>query len=169
MVIAASPSQRPPGAKLLVVDENGRLLHAPRARLAEHLRPDDVLIANDAATIPASLRGVHERTGAEIEVRLAGRRSLEPDDVRAFTAVTFGEGDHRTRTEDRPARPWLERGDLTQAVPRPAVQLEKEKSAPAAQFAALPATRRPLGRSAERARLGCRSACEASVVATRVT
>jgi S-adenosylmethionine:tRNA ribosyltransferase-isomerase len=50
-------------------------------------------------------------------VRLAGRRSLEPDDVRAFTAVTFGEGDHRTRTEDRPAPPRLERGDRLQLGP----------------------------------------------------
>jgi S-adenosylmethionine:tRNA ribosyltransferase-isomerase len=117
MVIAAAPLQRPLDAKLLVVDAHGRLLHGSRARLAEHLRPGDLLIANDAATIPASLRGIHERTGAGIEVRLAGRRSLEPDDVRAFTAVTFGEGDHRTRTEDRPPPPPLEEGDGLQLGP----------------------------------------------------
>ena len=34
------------------------------------------VVANDAATLPASLRGVHVPSGAPIEVRLAGRRSL---------------------------------------------------------------------------------------------
>jgi S-adenosylmethionine:tRNA ribosyltransferase-isomerase len=48
---------------------------------------------------------------APIEVRLAGRRSLSADDVRAFDAVVFGAGDHRTRTEDRAAPPALCAGD----------------------------------------------------------
>jgi S-adenosylmethionine:tRNA ribosyltransferase-isomerase len=47
-----------------------------------------------------------------IEVRLAGRRSLRVDDVREFTAIVFGAGDHRTRTEDRPAPPTLRIGDV---------------------------------------------------------
>ncbi|MEO5669275.1 MAG: S-adenosylmethionine:tRNA ribosyltransferase-isomerase, partial [Ramlibacter sp.] len=93
MKAAKLPSQRAPHARLLVVDAAGELHHAPRARLADFLRPGDVLVANDAATLPASLTGTHERTGAAIEVRLAGRRSLAVDDVREFTAVVFGEGD----------------------------------------------------------------------------
>ena len=43
------------------------------------------MIANDAATLPASLRGVHLQTGIEVEVRLAARASLAPDDVCAST------------------------------------------------------------------------------------
>jgi S-adenosylmethionine:tRNA ribosyltransferase-isomerase len=96
---------------LLVVDENGRLQHAARSDLARLLRPGDLVVANDAATLPASLSGKHERTGAAIEVRLAGRRSLSADAVRAFDAVVFGAGDHRTRTEDRPLPPPLWVGD----------------------------------------------------------
>ena len=111
MKAARVPSQRAPGAKLLVVDVAGGLHHAARARLADFLNPGDVLVANDAATLPASLAGVHSRTGGAVEVRLAGRRSLAVDDVRDFTAVVFGAGDHRTRTEDRPPPPALRAGD----------------------------------------------------------
>jgi S-adenosylmethionine:tRNA ribosyltransferase-isomerase len=111
MKAAQVPSQRPRGAKLLVVDAHGRMRHADRARLADFARAGDVLVANDAATLPASLAGVHERTGRAIEVRLAGRRSLAVDDVREFTAVLFGEGDHRTPTELRPLPPQLMPGD----------------------------------------------------------
>jgi len=109
---ATRPEQRPHDARLLVVDRRGDLHHAPRARLDEWLEPGDVLVANDAATIPASLTGVHARTRASIEVRLASRPSLAPDDVHAFTAVAFGEGDHRTRTEHRAPPPPLAVGDL---------------------------------------------------------
>ena len=111
MKAAQVPAQRAPGARLLVVDAAGRMVHAARARLADFLQPGDVLVANDAATLPASLSGVHRPTGRGVEVRLAGRRSLAVDDVRNFTAVVFGEGDHRTRTEDRPQPPVLATGD----------------------------------------------------------
>ena len=111
MKAAHLPVQRAAQAKLLVVDAAGRLRHAPRAQLAYFLRPGDLLVANDAATLPASLAGVHSRTGGAVEVRLAGRRSLAVDDVRDFTAVVFGAGDWRTRTEDRPAPPALFPGD----------------------------------------------------------
>jgi S-adenosylmethionine:tRNA ribosyltransferase-isomerase len=83
-----------------------------RAHLADLLRPGDLVVANDAATLPASLHGVDVRTGREVEVRLAARRSLDVNDVREFTAVVFGEGDYRTPTELRPMPPALEPGDV---------------------------------------------------------
>jgi S-adenosylmethionine:tRNA ribosyltransferase-isomerase len=121
---ARVPSQRAPGAKLLLVDVAGGLHHAARARLADFLNPGDVLVANDAATLPASLAGVHAPTGRAIEVRLAGRGSLEVDDVRDFTAVVFGEGDFRTRTEDRPPPPALQAGDVLALGPLRATVLQ---------------------------------------------
>jgi S-adenosylmethionine:tRNA ribosyltransferase-isomerase len=111
MIAAITPTQRPPDARLLVVDADGGLHHRARSQLATQLRSGDLLVANDAATLPASLAGVHAASGAVIEVRLAGRRSLAVDDVRNFTAVVFGAGDYRTRTEDRAAPPTLHRGD----------------------------------------------------------
>lgn len=111
MIAAQQPVQRPPDAKLLVVDAEGHIDHAARASFVEYLRPGDLVIANDAATLPASLAGHHARTGAPVEVRLAGRPSLRPEDVGHFSAVVFGAGDYRTRTEDRPAPPPLAEGD----------------------------------------------------------
>jgi S-adenosylmethionine:tRNA ribosyltransferase-isomerase len=114
---AAQPIQRPPDARLLVVGADGSLRHTLRARLADHLDREDLVVANDAATLPASLHGFHARTGAAVEVRLAGRRSLAADDVRDFTAVVFGAGDHRIRTEDRPPPPPLVAGDVLRLGP----------------------------------------------------
>ena len=111
MIAAGKPIQRPRDAKLLVLDPDGRIRHAPRARFLDFVDSSDVVIANDAATFPASLPGVHLSSGGAIEVRLAGRASLAPADVHAFTAVVFGAGDFRLRTEDRPLPPLLAAGD----------------------------------------------------------
>src|SRR5215213_6667408 len=111
MTAADRAIQRPTGAKLLVIDEAGRLSHRPRAALVDHFRPGDLVVANDAATLPASLHGIHDPTGHPIEVRLAGRRSLAADDVHTFTALVFGRGDYHTQTEHREAPPRLSAGD----------------------------------------------------------
>jgi len=108
---ATLPVQRPRDARLLVVDAAGRIAHRPRSALAELLVAGDLVVANDAATLPASLAGRHVASGTTIEVRLAGRASLAADDVRTFVAVVFGAGDHRTPTERRPLPPPLAPGD----------------------------------------------------------
>ena len=102
------------GARVLVVDvdtADRAIQSLPRDDLPDLLRPGDLLIANDAATIPASLTGTHEPTGRPIEIRLAGRPSLRADDLRRFVALAFGGGDWRTPTEDRPPPPPLRPGD----------------------------------------------------------
>jgi len=110
MIAARHPVQRPPDARLLVVDGYGAIAHATRSSLADFLAPGDLVVGNDAATLPASLHGIHVSSGAPIEVRLAGRSSLAREDLR-FAAVVFGAGDWRTRTEDRPPPPPLAPGD----------------------------------------------------------
>ena len=117
MIPASQPVQRPCDAKLLVIDDAGNLRHVPRSSWVEFLRADDLVVANDAATIPASLSGVHVDTHRAVEVRLAGRRSLDPEDVHEFIAVIFGEGDFHTRTEERPAPPRLKAGDRLKLGP----------------------------------------------------
>ena len=112
MLAAVTAVQRPTDAKLLVVNCENQLIHVPRTAFVDFLQPNDLVIANDAATLPASLSGVHQRSGKRIEVRLAGRPSLDPDDVSRFSAVVFGEGDFHMRTEDRPLPPPLQRGDV---------------------------------------------------------
>ena len=63
MIAATRPVQRPADAKLLVIDEDDRFVHARRAEFVDFLQPGDLVVANDAATLPGSLRGMHERTG----------------------------------------------------------------------------------------------------------
>jgi S-adenosylmethionine:tRNA ribosyltransferase-isomerase len=96
-------------ANLLVVDRDGRIRHLPRAALACLFSPGDLIIANDAATLPASLRGIHYPSGGLIEVRLAAWESVH--DPTQFTAIAFGAGDYRTPTEDRISPPPLSLGD----------------------------------------------------------
>ncbi len=111
MKAAAHPVQRPGDARLLIVGAAGRITHHARSRLAELLLAGDLVVANDAATLPASLSGRHVASGAAIGLRLAGRRSLDVNDVQVFSAIVFGTGDHRNRTEDRPLPPPLAPGD----------------------------------------------------------
>jgi S-adenosylmethionine:tRNA ribosyltransferase-isomerase len=108
-------------ARLLVLRDDGRLAHHFARDLAGLVRPGDVVVANDAATLPASLRGVHEPTGAAIEVRLAGHVTRGGDTVGRFVAIAFGAGDHRTPTEHRPLPPPLQPGDRLRLGPLVAV------------------------------------------------
>jgi S-adenosylmethionine:tRNA ribosyltransferase-isomerase len=117
MIAASQPIQRANDAKLLVVRCRGTIEHWPRSDLVKLLQPGDLLVANDAATLPASLAGIHVESGRPVELRLAGRRSLEPTDVNRFLAVIFGAGDFRTRTEDRPPPPEIAPGDRIQLGP----------------------------------------------------
>jgi S-adenosylmethionine:tRNA ribosyltransferase-isomerase len=119
-VIAATGPIPESDRRLLVVDSLGRIAHHPADALGHLLRPGDVVIANDAATIPASLQGTHARTGRPIEVRLAGRESLLPWTIDRVSAVVFGSGDFHTRTEDRPSPPELRPGDVLMLGPLPA-------------------------------------------------
>jgi S-adenosylmethionine:tRNA ribosyltransferase-isomerase len=96
-------------AKVLVVAASGEIQSLPRARLAELFGPGDLVIANDAATLPASLSGRHAASGEEIEIRLVGW--IQPGDLTRFVALAFGAGDHRTRTEDRQPPPSLNPAD----------------------------------------------------------
>ena len=111
MIAAATMRAPEADARLLVLTASAELKHAPRASLVEFLRPGDLVVANDAMTLPASLDGVHLPTGAPIELRLAGLQAPAGGDLRKSIAVVFGTGDFRMRTEDRPAPPPLSAGD----------------------------------------------------------
>ena len=71
--------------------------------LPSYLRPGDLLVVNDAATVPASVRAVAP-SGRHHELRLT---AIEP---RPW-AVLFGPGDWRTPTEHRAAPDRLRPGD----------------------------------------------------------
>jgi S-adenosylmethionine:tRNA ribosyltransferase-isomerase len=110
--------------KVLVVDRHVGLRHLPREMLIDVLRPGDLIVANDAATLPASLHGTHVPSGEAIEVRLAGKSGAKQTvttDVADFAAVVFGAGDFHTRTEDRPPPPALSPGEALALGPLSAV------------------------------------------------
>jgi S-adenosylmethionine:tRNA ribosyltransferase-isomerase len=107
--VTAAECRKSPSAKLLFVQADGDMRPMARAGLAEMFNPGDLVVANDAATLPASLSGRHEASGEEIEIRLVGW--VQPNDLTRFVALAFGAGDHRTLTEDRALPPTLAPGD----------------------------------------------------------
>ncbi|HTU63604.1 MAG TPA: S-adenosylmethionine:tRNA ribosyltransferase-isomerase [Polyangiales bacterium] len=107
------PPQPNVSTRLLVVDPaHARLAGRTMRDLPELLRGGDLLIVNDAATLPASLPA-RTASGASIELRLLG-----PEASGQFSAVVFGAGDYRIRTEDRPAPPPLQIGEQLQVGPQ---------------------------------------------------
>lgn len=107
-MIAATRPDRATG-KLLAVSADGEIQSLERSDIASLFEPGDLVVANDAATIPGSLHGTHEPTASPIEIRLAA--FVDADDLTRFIGVAFGAGDHRTLTEDRPPPPALAMGD----------------------------------------------------------
>lgn len=103
MQAARSPRADKAKVKLLVVN-HGEMQDGLMQFLPDHLRPGDLLVVNDAATLPAALHG-RDTNDQPIEVRLTTQLS---DQV--WQAVVFGAGDWRTPTEDRPAPPRFKAG-----------------------------------------------------------
>src|SRR5690348_9220668 len=97
MIAQALPRDVARAARLLRVDPRAWAVRDLGVEaLARQFEPGDLVVVNDAATLPASFRAV-TCAGASIEVRLAG-----PVGERRWAAVVFGDGDWRTRTERRP-------------------------------------------------------------------
>jgi S-adenosylmethionine:tRNA ribosyltransferase-isomerase len=102
--MSALPTVPRERVRLLTVDPSaGRLEVTPFAELPRFLSRGDVLVVNDAATIPASVRG-QTATGEPLELRLFDPQASD------WSAVLFGAGDFRTRTEDRPPPPVVGAG-----------------------------------------------------------
>jgi S-adenosylmethionine:tRNA ribosyltransferase-isomerase len=108
---AAWPRSEPLEDRLLVIDPAAGTWADGRIGDLEHRLGDALLVVNDAATQPASLRARGPR-GEALELRLAGG----PEEGE-WRAVLFGEGDWRTRTEDRPPPPRLGQGDRVTVAP----------------------------------------------------
>lgn len=90
---AATKYRAPHDLRLLVVDAALGAMHlASSAEFARLFERGDLLVVNDAATLPASLRA------GDLELRLLGARG-----DRTWIAALLGPGDWHTRTEDRPA------------------------------------------------------------------
>ena len=91
--------------RLLVVQQN-ELMDRRMESLPDQLRSGDLLVVNDAATLPASLHG-HDTRRQPLEVRL-----VTPVRERVWQAVLFGAGDWHTPTELRPLPPQIGRAHV---------------------------------------------------------
>jgi S-adenosylmethionine:tRNA ribosyltransferase-isomerase len=92
--------------RLLAIDPaHDTIFESTVGALPSLLAPGDVVVLNDAATIPASLP-THTASGEPIELRLAG-----PPRHEVWPAVLFGPGDWRTDTDQRPAPVLVSPGD----------------------------------------------------------
>jgi S-adenosylmethionine:tRNA ribosyltransferase-isomerase len=102
---ARAPPHRRDDGRLLVVDPSGGALRdASFVELPALLAPTDLLVVNDAATMPASIAG--RVRDLDVEVRLVGAVA-----DKRWRVVLFGTGDWRTPTEERPSPPRVALGD----------------------------------------------------------
>jgi S-adenosylmethionine:tRNA ribosyltransferase-isomerase len=93
--------------RLLRVDPaSGSLEDRRLGELLTLLRPGDLLVVNDAATLPASLSAETRRGPVEAWLTGAGPTPRE------WSAVLMGPGSWRQRTEERRAPPVLREGDV---------------------------------------------------------
>ena len=77
-LIAQTPAEPRDSSRLLVLDRRtGMLRHQFFSQILEHIRPGDLLIANDTRVIPARLLGKRADTGGGVEVFLLHRRSQD--------------------------------------------------------------------------------------------
>ncbi len=106
MTPVAWPRADPLSERLLWIDPRVRdVRDGAVGDLVDLPRSGDLLVVNDAATLPGSLHGA---TAARepIEARLFAHERG------GFRALVFGAGDWRTTTELRPAAPPLQPGDV---------------------------------------------------------
>jgi len=82
----------------------------PARSLPELLRAGDLVVVNDAATLPASLQARTAR-GEAVELRIVGATDVDGSAL-FFTAALLGSGDYRTPTEHRPPPPPVKPGDV---------------------------------------------------------
>ncbi len=101
---ARSPRTDKANVRLLVV-KGDDLQDSSMERLPDYLETGDLLVVNDAATLPASLSG-RDRQNNKLEIRLTTQL-----DRNIWQAVVFGEGNWLTPTEERPSPPRLAEGE----------------------------------------------------------
>ena len=101
MNAAARPGSN---ARMLIVRKS-RIENSSIANLPDYIDAGDVVVVNDAATLPASLFG-RSPDGSRLEIRL-----LSQIKERTWESVAFGTGDWRTPTELREPPPQMRIGD----------------------------------------------------------
>jgi S-adenosylmethionine:tRNA ribosyltransferase-isomerase len=109
MIPATEPRAIRDSGRLLVVESALHTFHDARvSELPEMFAPGDLLILNDAGTLPASLPAA-TAIGDPVEIRL-----LQHTHGSEWSAVIFGNGDWQIPTESRTPPPKVSIGDRLQ-------------------------------------------------------
>jgi S-adenosylmethionine:tRNA ribosyltransferase-isomerase len=110
---AATSMRRRERAHLLLMDvERSEVKHMAVGDLPNNFRPGDIMVVNDAATLPSSLSGYQQESRKSLELRLAMPLTDDRKDISRWRAVLFGEGNWRIPTEKRPLPPEVLEGDF---------------------------------------------------------
>src|SRR4051812_19892517 len=110
---ATSSHRRLEQSRLLSVNVNSSSVkHLSMRDLPDLFHEGDVLVVNDAGTLPSSLSGSLRKTKAPLELRLAMSLSAHRREISSWRGVLFGEGDWHTPTEKRPSPPEVFVGDV---------------------------------------------------------
>jgi len=111
-VTAAASAQHAAGTRLLLVDtRSDEIAESESSAIPRLLDARDLLVVNDAATLPASLVGF-TACGEQLEIRL-----LEGPYQETTRAVLLGRGDYHIKTELRDPPPVLAPGDTIAVGP----------------------------------------------------
>src|SRR4029450_11558216 len=104
---ATEPRSSREAARLLIIDRLQRTFKDSQAAfLTGAFNPGDLLVVNDAATLPASFFA-HDPSGVPVEIRLIHHRGGAE-----WEAVLLGPGDWRTPTEFRASPEPVGGGDV---------------------------------------------------------
>lgn len=103
---ARGPRRAGPSPMVRVDPGAGAFRFDVLSALPAHLQPGDLVVVNDAATLPAALHGL-DPEGRPIELRLARRLDAGTADACRWLVGVLGAGDWRTATERRPLPPPL--------------------------------------------------------------
>ncbi len=124
---ATSAERRKEAGLLSVHAASGHSAITNLSELPRFFEAGDVLVVNNAATIPASLSLTHVASGTPLELRLLTPREVLLGESEfswhSWLAAAFSQGSWRQRTEERTQIPLLRVGDLF-ATEDPLVQLE---------------------------------------------
>jgi S-adenosylmethionine:tRNA ribosyltransferase-isomerase len=121
VIPAAWTTDDPRGERLLFVAPTEDFRHGHARDLPSFLRAEDLVVVNDSATLPASLAGTAVEGALEVRLLAEQPRSDAP----VWSALLFGPGDFRIRTEDRPPPPSLRVGAAIRFAPEFSAVVER--------------------------------------------
>ena len=87
--------------RLLLFNQEEKIEHQRVNDLINYFNAGDVLVINKSATMPSSLMAKIDRSGEEVEIRLAAFQGKSASNLDDWAAFSFGSGSWKDQTEER--------------------------------------------------------------------